>query len=68
MWKRLWMDEGGTTIAAELLLVMAILVIGTIVGRVTLRDAFVSELADVAAPLGGARRELRLLRHIGGRS
>ena len=52
MLKKLWLDEGGAIISAELVLVMVIVVIGMIVGLVALRDAVVTELADVATALG----------------
>ena len=52
MLKKLWLDEGGAIISAELVLVMVILVIGMIVGLVCLRDAVVAELADLADALG----------------
>ncbi|MGA2066208.1 MAG: hypothetical protein ABSG86_14630 [Thermoguttaceae bacterium] len=48
MLKRLWVDEGGAIISAELILVMVIVVIGMIIGLVALRDAVVAELSDVA--------------------
>ena len=52
MLKKLWLDEGGAIISAELVLVMVILVIGMIVGLVALRDAIIVELADMATALG----------------
>jgi len=52
MLKRLWMDEGGAILSAELILIMTILVIGMIVGLKVLQDAVVTELADVAAAIG----------------
>jgi len=50
MLKKLWNDEVGAIVGAEIVLVMTILVIGIIVGLASLRDAVVTELADV----GGA--------------
>jgi len=50
MLKKLWSDEVGAIVGAEIVLVMTILVIGIIVGLASLRDAVVTELADV----GGA--------------
>ena len=47
MLNRLWNDEGGAIISAELVLVATILVIGMIVGLKSVRDAVVTELADV---------------------
>ena len=43
----LWSDEAGAIVSAEIVLVATILVIGMIVGLKTLRDAVVTELADV---------------------
>jgi hypothetical protein len=56
MLKRLWEDEGGAIISAELVLVMTILVMGMMVGLVALRDAVVTELADTAASIGALQR------------
>jgi len=44
---RLWNEENGAIISAEIVLVATILVIGVIVGLKSLRDAVVTELADV---------------------
>lgn len=46
--KRLWRDDAGFVATSDLILISAILVLGTIVGLVTLRDQVVQELADVA--------------------
>ena len=46
---RLWNDECGFIVSAELVLVATILVLGMIVGLVSLRDQIVQELGDVAA-------------------
>ena len=45
---RLWRDEAGFVVSTELVLIATILVIGMITGLVTVRDAVVTELADVA--------------------
>lgn len=47
--RRLWRDEAGFVISAELVLIATILVIGMIVGLSTIRDQVVQELGDVAA-------------------
>lgn len=47
MLRKLWNDEAGFLVSAELVLVATILVIGMIVGLASLRDAVVTELADV---------------------
>lgn len=50
--RRLWADEAGFVISAELALVATILTVGMVAGLVTLRDAVVQELADVAGAIG----------------
>lgn len=45
---RLWNEETGAILSAEIVLVMTILVIGIIAGLKSLRDSVVTELADVA--------------------
>jgi Flp pilus assembly pilin Flp len=46
--QRLWNDEAGFVVSAELVLIATVLVIGMLVGLVTIRDQVVQELADVA--------------------
>lgn len=48
MLRKLWSDEAGAIISAEIVLVATILVIGMIVGLKSVRDSVVTELADVA--------------------
>jgi hypothetical protein len=48
MMRQLWNDDAGAVVSAELVLVLTILVIGMIVGLAAVRDAVVTELADVA--------------------
>ncbi|MEQ8789780.1 MAG: hypothetical protein RIC55_26030 [Pirellulaceae bacterium] len=45
---RLWNDEAGFIISAELMIVATVLVLGMLVGLVSVRDQVVQELADVA--------------------
>ena len=52
MLKRLWNDNGGAVISGELVLVLTILVIAMVTGLTSLRDAVVTELADVGAAIG----------------
>ena len=52
MLKKLWMDEGGATISAELALIGTILVIGVVVGLSSVQQAVVTELADIASAIG----------------
>lgn len=51
MLKKLWDDEAGFVVSAELVLIATILVIGLIVGWATVRDQVVQELGDVAAAI-----------------
>ena len=51
MLSRLWADDLGAVISAELVLVLTILVLGMIVGLTSLRDQVVQELADVGAAI-----------------
>lgn len=49
---RLWNDDRGFIISAELVLVATILVIGMIVGLVSIRNQVVQELVDVGQAIG----------------
>jgi hypothetical protein len=49
MYQRLWKDEAGAVISAELVLVMTIVTLGVTVGLVSVRDQVVQELADLGA-------------------
>jgi len=48
MIKRLWTDETAAIISADIIMVATTLVIGVMVGLKSVRDAVVTELADVA--------------------
>ncbi|MCC7420437.1 MAG: hypothetical protein IT428_09160 [Planctomycetaceae bacterium] len=52
MLSKLWKDEAGAILSAELVLIMTILVIGMIVGLSELQDAVVNELNDVGEAIG----------------
>jgi hypothetical protein len=52
MLRKLWNDDAGFVISAELVLVATILVIGLIVGMVSLRNQIVQELVDVGQAIG----------------
>jgi Flp pilus assembly pilin Flp len=52
MLNRLWNDETGAVVSAELVVVMTILVVGVITGLSSLRDAVITELADTGAAIG----------------
>lgn len=49
--KKLWSDDAGAIIAAEYLFVVTILVIGTIVGLASVREAINTELTEVGNAL-----------------
>src|SRR5688572_1638500 len=48
---RLWNEDCAAILAAEIMLVASILVIGVVVGLAAVRDSVVTELADVAQAL-----------------
>ena len=50
--RSLWKDESGAVLSAELIMIMTLLLAATAVGISTLRNALVTELADVAAAIG----------------
>ena len=49
--QRLWSEQDGAIVSAEIMLIASVLVIGVIVGLKSVRDSVVSELADVAQAL-----------------
>lgn len=46
--QRLWAEDVGAVVSAEIMLVATVLVLGSIVGLSSVRDSVVTELADVA--------------------
>ncbi len=52
MLHQIWKDEDGFVVSMELILIATILVIGMLVGLVTVRNAVVQELGDVAMSVG----------------
>ena len=50
--RRLWNDEAGFVVSAELVLVATLLVIGLVVGLTSLRNQVVQELTDTGAAIG----------------
>jgi hypothetical protein len=50
--RKLWNDDAGFIVSAELVLVATILVIGMIVGLTSLRNQVVEELVDVGQAIG----------------
>jgi hypothetical protein len=55
--KRLWLDEGGAILSAELCLIMVLLVIGMVVGLTALRDAVDLQLCDIAGAIAAINPE-----------
>jgi hypothetical protein len=51
MWRNLWLDNDGFIISSELILVGTVLVIGLLVGIVSVRDQVLLEVRDVAAAM-----------------
>ena len=54
--QRLWNEETGAILSAEVMLVASILVIGVVAGLSSLRDSVVTELADVAQALANVNQ------------
>ena len=48
LFNRLWVEDAGAVVSAEVMLVATVLVLGVIVGLKSVRDSVVTELADVA--------------------
>jgi hypothetical protein len=61
--KRLWGDECGFVVSSDLILISTILVLGLLVGLVTLRDQIVQELADVAMAVGNLNQSYSFAEH-----
>jgi hypothetical protein len=53
---RLWKEETGAILSAEVMLVASILVIGVIAGLASLRDSVTTELADLAQALANVNQ------------
>ena len=52
MIKKLWSDEAGVILSAEIVLVGTILVVGMVVGLVELQSSVVDELNDLGEAIG----------------
>lgn len=48
---KLWSDDAGFVVSAELILVATVAVIGLLVGLAAVRDGVISELSDVAGAI-----------------
>jgi hypothetical protein len=53
---RLWNEDAGAIVSAEIMLVGSILVLGVIVGLKSVRDSVVTELADVAQAIANVNQ------------
>ncbi len=51
MMKKLWNDEAGFVVSAELTMVATVAVLGLLVGMSSIRDGMISELSDVAGAI-----------------
>jgi hypothetical protein len=58
--KKLWHDESGFIISAELVLILVLLVIGLTVALTALRDALIGELAGTANSLSRLDQSYRI--------
>jgi uncharacterized protein YoxC len=54
--KRLWSEQTGAIVSAEIMLVGTILVLGVIVGLKSVRDSVVTELADVGQAISNVNQ------------
>ncbi len=55
--RQLWKDEAGFIVSADLILVSSILVLGMMVGLVSIRDQIIQELGDVSMAFAGLRQD-----------
>jgi len=60
MLTKMWNDEDGFVISTEIAVVATILVIGVVTGFSSVRDAVVSELADVGQAIGNLDQSFSL--------
>jgi hypothetical protein len=60
LFRKLWNDEAGFIVSAELVLVATVLVIGLIVGLAVLRNQIVQELVDVGQAIGSMSQSYAL--------
>jgi hypothetical protein len=60
LFRKLWSDDAGFIVSAELVLVATILVIGMIVGLTSLRNQIVEELVDVGQAIGSMSQSYAL--------
>lgn len=61
--RKLWSDDAAFVVSADLILISTILVIGVLVGLVTLRDQVVQELGDLATAVGNLNQSYSFAAH-----
>jgi len=61
--KQLWDDESGFVVSTDLILISSILVIGLLVGLVSVRDQIVQELGDMAVAVGNLNQSYSFAAH-----
>jgi hypothetical protein len=61
--EKLWGDESGFIVSTDLILISSILVIGLLVGLVSVRDQIVQELGDVAVAVGNLNQSYSFAAH-----
>lgn len=58
--RKLFNDEAGFIVSAELVLVLTIAVLGTVVGLASVRDAISTEMCDLASAFGAVNQTYHL--------
>lgn len=61
MLRSLWQDEHGGVISLEIVLVGSILGIGLVTGLASVRDAVITELADIAGSVGSMDQGMSIM-------
>lgn len=59
----LWGDESGFVVSSDLILISSVLVIGLLVGLVSIRDQIVQELGDMAVAVGNLNQSYSFAGH-----
>ncbi len=60
MFTQLWRDENGGVVTLEVVLIGTVLGIGLTTGLTSVRDALITELADIAAAVGSLDQSLTI--------
>ena len=58
---KLWQDEAGSVVAAELIIIMTVVGLGMLVGMKVLQASIVGELVDVANAIGSIDQSFETL-------